>query len=87
MNSRVSSSRAAIAKDLSAYGEEDAARRIESLSPEDYALVEEKAFDFACSTDPNSGRPMLIAKALSMAAVEIIEGKARDLKRKKRKFA
>ena len=87
MKSRVSSTRDSIAKDLLAYGEEEAAKQVPALTGEDYALVEERAFDFACSIDPISGRPMLIAKALSMAAVAVIEGKARDLKRKKRKFA
>lgn len=87
MKSRVSSTRADVAKQLAAYGEMEASRRIVELSDTDYEAIEERVFNFACSIDPDSGRPMLIAKALSMAAVCPMEGKERPLKRRKRNFA
>jgi hypothetical protein len=86
MKSRVSSRRVDIAKELTAYGEEEAATRIMEVSTDDYTAIEERAFKFACSIDPASGRPMLIAKALSMAAICVLEGKERALNRNRRKL-
>jgi len=62
------------------YGEDEAAGHVMNLTKEDFDHLAEIAFDHACTG-------MLLAKALALAAVEIIEGKPRELKKKRRVFA
>jgi len=68
-----------VVQDLVEYGEDEAAGQVMNLSKEDYDRLGQIAFEHACTG-------MLLAKALALAAVEIIEGKPRELKRKRRVF-
>jgi len=70
--------------DLLQYGELDVARAVARLSEEELEPVYVRAVDYTVRADTPSGKPMLIAKALAMAAVEVIEGTARELKRTRR---
>jgi len=84
----VQTSRELLAIDLRTYGEDDAADRIEGLSEADLPRVFERAdhylYDDRYATP--SGASPFIAWALAMAAVEVIEGKARPLRWKRRKL-
>ena len=68
-----------LVQDLVAYGEEEAAAQLMNLTKEDYDRLGHIAFEHACPG-------MLLAKASALAAIEIIEGKPRELKRKRRVF-
>jgi hypothetical protein len=70
---------------LCSFGEDEIAARICLLPESDYIRIQERAFEYAFTSEVPSGRGMLLAKALSKAAVDIIEGSPRELKRKKRK--
>jgi hypothetical protein len=69
-----------------AYDEAGVAEKIDALSEEVYIKLQQRAFHYACSEDPVSGKTMILAKACAMAAIEIVEGKPRSPKRKKRRF-
>ncbi len=88
MHSRVQSTREHVSKQLAAYGEDEAAQQVLKLNDEAFEFIEVKAMDFACSFDPDTPnlRPMLLDKALSLAAIVVLEGKQRVLNRKRRKF-
>ena len=77
--SRVSTSRDAVAADLATYGEDVIAARIAGMPQPAYDLIEERAFGYAC-------QGMYLAKAVSLAAVEVVEGSPRPLRRSRRKF-
>jgi hypothetical protein len=66
--------------DLKAYGEDDVARKIRGLSKKEYDRLGNLASDHSLTG-------MLLAKALALAAVEVVEGEPRPLKRKRRLFA
>ena len=78
--SRVIAMPADIADDLRSYGEDNLAFRVMDLRGDQL----ERLFELAAE---HSYTGMLFAKALSLAAVEVIEGHARDLRRERRKFA
>jgi hypothetical protein len=78
-------SRDRLARDLRAYGEDGVADQIAGLTEEQMALISERAGQYAVTPDTPSGAGMLLAKAASLAAVEIIEGNARPLERTRRK--
>jgi hypothetical protein len=71
--------RESIVQDLKDYGEDESASQILHLSAEDW-----NRFDKIASKHAYTG--MLLAKAVALAAVEITEGKPRELKRKRRIF-
>ena len=81
----VVSSRALVERDLRAYGEDAVAEKLPTISDEAFFRIGERAFDYSCMpTTLKSGAGMLIAKALALAAVEVIEGAPRALRRKRR---
>jgi hypothetical protein len=84
----VETSRELLAVDLRTYGEDAAAARIEGLSVADLRRIFKRAdhylYDDRYATP--SGASPLIAWTLAMAAVEVIEGKARPLRWKRRKL-
>src|SRR2546423_1559339 len=65
--------------DLASYGEVDASERVRSLSTADIERVYELAFEHALTG-------MLLAKASCLAAIEVLEGRPRGLKRNRRDF-
>ena len=65
--------------DLQSYGEDEVAAQVHSLSKGQIERLGQIAFTHACTG-------MLLAKALSLAAVEVVEGAPRELKRKRRVF-
>jgi hypothetical protein len=67
-------------KDLLDYGESEVALESEGLSEERWREIGIRAFDLA----PVHG---LLSKALALAAVEMVEGRPRELRRKRRRFA
>jgi hypothetical protein len=71
---------------LRSYGEDATATKLMSVSDADFKRIGERAFDYACQPATPSGRGMLLAKALALAAVEVIEGAPRELRLKKRAF-
>ena len=71
---------------LRSYGEDSIAMKLMSVSDEDFKRIGERAFDYACQPATPSGRGMLLAKALALASVEVIEGVHRELRLKKRAF-
>ena len=82
----INCSREHLERQLRAYGEDAVADRIMALGQRRWRRIGDRAMEFACMEDTPSGRLMLIDKALAMAAVEIIEGASRALKRKRRKY-
>lgn len=72
--------RARLAGHLREYGEEDLARRIPGLSAETMIRIGAHAFDVG------PGQRMMNVKRLTLAAVEILEGAPRPLRRQRRKL-
>lgn len=73
--------RETLALDLRTYGEDEAAQRVVALDDETLSRIQERS-DFYLY----NGEHMLIAKAVSLAAVEVLEGAPRDLRWKRRKL-
>ena len=71
--------RESLVDDLREYGEDTVAARVFTLSEEQYQRLSEIAYRHALTG-------MLLAKALALAAVEVIEGKPRALRRKRRQL-
>ena len=69
-----------ISTDLLAYGEDDVARWVLSLSSEQHDQLGHLAAEILYRSKEN----MYLAKALALAAVQMHEGAARPLKRKRR---
>src|SRR5713101_4092298 len=69
-----------LAANLAAYGESEAAARIEQLTADEYRLIGEIGFRHALD-----GKEWFLAGCL--AAVEVIEGTERPLHRKRRNWA
>jgi len=65
---------------LASYGEHDSSARIESMSAEDFSRVCEIGSRYALTG-------MLLAKASSLAAIEVLEGKPRELRRRRRDWS
>ena len=86
MSSRIITTREALVRDLLSYGEEEIAARIPGLPNSAYLRIEVRSMHYACISEKPNGPGMLLAKALSKAAVEVIEGGERELKWKKRKL-
>jgi hypothetical protein len=82
----IQATRADIQRCLRSYGEDSVATKLEGVSDEDFKRIGERAFDYACQPSTPSGRGMLLAKALALASVEVIEGAPRELRLKKRAF-
>lgn len=70
-------SRRSIKQDLLAYGENDLAKRIDHLSDDDLNKIGELAARYI-------GQGGYISKHIALGAIEFIEGKQREPKRKKR---
>ena len=70
-------SRKDLAANLAAYGEHEASSLIEGLSKEDYDRIGKIGFQYALA-----GKHLLLASCL--AAIEVLEGSPRELKRKRR---
>jgi hypothetical protein len=77
----VRTDRASLAVDLRSYGEDELAARVDGMSDEDLVRVFERA-DHYLALDESG----LIAKGLALAAVEVLEGAARPLRRKRRRL-
>ena len=77
-----------LAIDLRTYGEDDAAGQIEKLSESELEQIFERAdhYLYGPKYSTRSGASPYPAWALSMAAVEFIEGRPRPLRRKRRKL-
>ena len=77
---RVLADRQFIIAHLCAYGEDIVAEQVHYLSSEQLEMISELAFEHACTG-------MLLAKSLALAAVHVVEGQFRNLKRMKRKMS
>jgi hypothetical protein len=82
----VQTERTSLAKELWRYGEDDLWKPV-LIAPRRTmeAIGERAAWHLYHGEARPSGESMLIAKALSLAAVEVLEGAARPLKREKRR--
>ncbi len=69
-----------ISQDLRAYGEDEIAAWVLSLNSEQHARLGELAWEIVIHRNQTS----LLALALALAAVELHDGAARTLKRKRR---
>ena len=85
-HSMITCSREHLERQLRAFGEDTAADKFMSLTEDRIRQIQERAMHYACQADTPAGRPMLIDKALAMAAVEVIEGASRALSRKRRRY-
>ncbi len=65
-------------KSLKEFGEDDIALKLSSISQDDMEKIKAIGLKYASTG-------MIFAKAFSLAAVEVIEGNCRELKRKKMK--
>jgi hypothetical protein len=77
-----------IAIDLRTYGEDEVAARVPTLTPEDLERIYERADHYLYSeayARPSGASPYL-AWTVAMAAVEVMEGKQRPLRWKRRKL-
>jgi hypothetical protein len=82
----VRTERTSLAKDLWRYGEDDLWKRVLIVPKRTMDAIGERATWYLYHGEARpSGESMLIAKALSRAAVEVLEGAARPLKREKRR--
>lgn len=70
-------SRHSIKQDLLAYGETDIAKQIDNLSDDDLNQIGELAAKYI-------GQGGYISKHIALGAIEFIEGKTREPKKKKR---
>jgi hypothetical protein len=77
--------RRGIANDLWRYGEDDLARHAFNLTDHDLERMGEIAGQHSTTSDVPSGAGMVFSKAIALAAVEVIEGKARPLARTRRR--
>jgi hypothetical protein len=68
-----------LAENLAAYGEIEASTRVSSMSDDEYRRVCEVAFQYLRNRNP-------LMKSACLAAIEVLEGKPRELKRKKRRW-
>lgn len=73
-------SRHSIKQDLFAYGENDLAMKIDHLSDDDLNKIGELATEYI-------GQGGYISKHIALGAIEFIEGKPRETKRKKRNMS
>jgi hypothetical protein len=73
----IAASRHSIKQDLLAYGENDIAKQIDHLSDDDLNRIGELAAKYI-------GQGGYISKHIALGAIEFIEGKKRETKRKKR---
>ena len=73
---------------LRTYGEDEAAAKIPALDEETLQRIFDRAGDYAVSDElaKPSGAGVLFAEALSRAAVEVIEGRPRRLRWRRRKL-
>lgn len=74
-----------LAADLREYGENDVAQRVFDLGRHEIDRIWEIAGQHARRSDGNARTRMLLAKALSLAAVEVAEGARRALRRAHRR--
>lgn len=77
----ISVSRELFQTDLRTYGEEELALRVPALTDAEMQQIGE-----AAGRNATTGGVPLIAKALALAAVEVLEGKSRPLKRNRRRL-
>ena len=82
----VTCSREHLERQLLAYGEDSVAKQFIGLAEDRVQQIHERAMYYACQPDTPAGVPMLLDKALAMAAVEVIEGASRALHRKRRRY-
>jgi hypothetical protein len=75
----IHTTRQSLIDDLLAYGESAVADRISSISAEQMDRIADRADDYVTENP-------LIAKALALAAVEVLEGEPRPLARARRQF-
>jgi hypothetical protein len=80
----IRTTREALGNDLRAYGETDLAARSADLTEDEMRQIGIRASEIATTPDPGRATGMLLAKALALAAVEVIEGQPRDLRRRRR---
>ena len=80
----IHTSRDNVERQLHAYGEDAVAVKLAFLTDSDFVRIGQRAFDYACKPAKKSGAGMMFAKAIAYAAVEVIEGSARELRRKRR---
>lgn len=76
----IAASRHSIKQDLLTYGENDLAKQIDQLSDDDLNRIGELAAKYI-------GLGRYISKHITLGAIEFIEGKKREPKRKKRDLA
>ncbi len=78
----VSTSRELLQADLRTYGEDELAARILTVSDADLKKIGEVADSYLYAP----GKPPLLAKVVALAAVEVLEGASRPLKRNRRRL-
>jgi hypothetical protein len=79
--------RSSLAVELWRYGEDELWKRVLTLPDRTMKQIGDRA-DYHLTHGPTtraSGESMLIARALSLAAVEVLEGQSRPLKRTRRR--
>jgi hypothetical protein len=70
---------------LLAHGEDDLAGRVPSLTDEELKRIGERADHYAFSSEhamPPQGSSMGVSRAISLAAVDVLEGASRELHRR-----
>lgn len=80
----IRTTREALRADLRAYGETALAAEATHLTDGQLREIGIRAFAIASAPEPGRATGVLLAKALALAAVEIAEGRPRDLHRQRR---
>jgi hypothetical protein len=80
----IRTTREALGNDLLAFGETELAARSADLTDAEMRQIGIRASEIATTRDRERTVGILLAKALAMAAVEVIEGQPRDLRRRRR---
>jgi hypothetical protein len=79
----VAASRADLAADLRSYGEDELALRAVDLTTDEMVRIGLRAGDLADAPGPDG----LYSRLLATAAVEVMEGAPRELRRKRRRLS
>ena len=82
--SSIRTTRAAIGADLRAYGEAALAAGSAGFTDAQMQQIGVRAFEIAIDGGQGRASGMLLARALALAAVEVVEGVPRDLHRQRR---
>jgi hypothetical protein len=85
MSPVIRASKEEVAYNLMTYGEDTLLPALAAATPDQLTQIQRRAGYYAFGTASKSGYGMMFARALALAAVEVLEGSPRELRRQRRK--